>query len=348
MRFSTLQKSRKSILYWWCYRDSNVNFLLIAFCQVFHHNKFIFHLHIAFFFSLHFFHLFALLCSCFQTCFHSISLRLLSANSRIDTRCTRSIKLVVNNSRFEWISMRSSLCLFILQIQREQRLNDFLMMLSILLTMCLSRNAIERSNIERASRLHHNHSEFSTILLFLNLLLYVLVKKFDDLRVWRIVLLRLLNFCLKKRTMITISTIFFSYDHTQISSITSQIKSLSTLSIKIMTKRKSHVCSIEEIKKHTRERLSDNAFEFEDLILELDVTTKIWISIIWSLAKKTWCLKNMYCLSFKKITMCARFAMLINTTRNVTANFPMTNTDIAASMAKSHPIWWFLKQILKL
>ena len=76
-------------------------FFLIAFCQVRHHNKFIFHFHIAFSFFLHHFHLFALFCFCFQTCFHLISLRLLSTNSKIDTHCTQSIKFVVSNSRCE-------------------------------------------------------------------------------------------------------------------------------------------------------------------------------------------------------------------------------------------------------
>ena len=40
-------------------------------------------------------------------------------------------------------------------------------------------------------------------------------------------------------------------------------------------KKKSHVCSIEEIKKHTQKKSSNNAFEFENLISKLDVTTKI-------------------------------------------------------------------------
>ena len=103
--------------------------------------------------------------------------------------------------------------------------------------------------------------------------------------------------------------------------------------------KKNHVCSIKEIKKHTREKLLNNAFEFENLILKFDVTTKIWISIIWSFARKTWCLKNMYCLNFKKITTCVRFAMFINTTKNVTTNFSMTNIDIVASTTKFHSIW---------
>ena len=158
------------------------------------------------------------------------------------------------------------------------------------------------------------------------------------------------NFYLKKKTMITISTIFFSYDHTQISSITNQIKNLNTFRIKIMTKKRNHVCSIKKVKKHTRKRSSNNAFEFEKLISKLDVTTKIWILIIWSFAKKTWYLKNMYCRNCmtNTTTTCVFFAMFINISKNVIANLSTINIDIVASTTKSHRTWWFLKQILTL
>ena len=81
------------------------------------------------------------------------------------------------------------------------------------------------------------------------------------------------NFFFKKRTTITISTNFFSYDYTQILLITNRIKNLNTFRITILMKRKNHVCS--KKKKHTRKKSSNNAFEFEKLISKLDVTTKI-------------------------------------------------------------------------
>ena len=83
------------------------------------------------------------------------------------------------------------------------------------------------------------------------------------------------QFFFKKKTTITISTNFFSYDYTQISLITNRIKNSNTFRIELMTKRRNHVCSIEKIKKHTRKRSSNNAFEFENLISKIDVTTKI-------------------------------------------------------------------------
>ena len=59
-------------------------------------------------------------------------------------------------------------------------------MSSILLTTCFLKNAIKKQIIEKMLRLHHNRSEFFTILFFLNLLLYVFVRKYVDLRVSRI------------------------------------------------------------------------------------------------------------------------------------------------------------------
>ena len=327
----------------WCFERVSLAFLdLKHLCQVSHSNKFFFYLYA--FLIISSFHFSSITSFCCESWSHSISLHLLLTIVETVVLSMQQIALVNSNSRCWWIRMRSSLCLLIchLQIQRDQRLSDFWTMSLILLTTCLLRNAMKRLNIERASRLHHCHSELSTILLFLLLLHYSFVKndvkKYDDLRVSRVVLLHSLNLCLKKRTMITISTIFFSYDHTQISSITIQIRSSNTSRTTTITKRKSHVCSIEEIEEHTRERSSNNAFEFEELISELDVTTKVWILIIWSLAKKTWYLTNIYCLNCTTNTTKTRvlFAMSINTSRSVIANSSTINTDIVASTTKSH------------
>ena len=101
-----------------------------AFDQIFHQNNFIFHFHIAFSFVLHdliYFHWL-----CFD---YSINLRLLSTNNKIHTHCSQTIKFANNNSSYIWIFTKSSFCFFILQIQRNQRLNVFSTMSSIFLTI---------------------------------------------------------------------------------------------------------------------------------------------------------------------------------------------------------------------